>query len=186
MPVNGSRFLSRWARISESDYPSQMPTVICVDLLNLACCAIEAARGFELWRSQVSESDSLMVVTPGELGADDGSASAPDLSILVVAGTVSKAQGDLVIQRYEALPEPRAVVAFGVCTISGGPYWDSYSVLPGIEALVEVDAMVPGCPPLPEDVAAVLDKVIAAKLGLATGADGLATASQSAKAEAHA
>jgi len=44
-----------------------------------------------------------------------------------------------------AVPQPRLVVAYGVCTISGGPYWDSYSVGP-----IEADVVVPGCPPRPE------------------------------------
>lgn len=156
-----------------------MPGVICVDLLNLACCAIEAARGFELWRSRVLESHELTVVEPRELTADENSSLSADLSVLVVAGTVTKSQGELVKQRYEALPEPRAVVAFGVCTISGGPYWDSYSVLPGIDGLVEVDAMVAGCPPLPEDVVVALDEVVTKELGMASGM-------RNQKADAHA
>lgn len=76
--------------------------------------------------------------------------------MLVVAGTVTHANADLVRRTFDSLPEPRAVVAFGVCTISGGPYWDSYSVLPGISELVPIDVMVPGCPPQPEDVVAAL------------------------------
>lgn len=47
------------------------------------------------------------------------------------------------------------VVAYGVCTITGGPYWDSYAVVRGIEA----DVVVPGCPPRPE---ALRDAVLAA------------------------
>ena len=142
-----------------------MAPLVRVDLLNLACCAIEAARGFELWRSQAAESGQIDVIDPVE-HPDSGSETArvTDLSILIVAGTVTNAQAELVRQRYEALPDPRAVVAFGVCTISGGPYWDSYSVLPGIEGIVPVDVMVPGCPPLPQDVCVALDTVLADRL----------------------
>lgn len=160
--------------------------VICVDLLNLACCAIEAARGFELWQTRVSESDSLTLVTPDELNADDMPSRVPDLSILVVAGTVTRGQGTLVVQRFEALPEPRAVIAFGVCTISGGPYWDSYSVLPGIEGLVDVDVMVPGCPPFPDDVAAALDQVVTTNCGQTDHRSHMSAGIHNAKADTYA
>jgi len=52
--------------------------------------------------------------------------------------------------------EPKVVVAFGACAISGGPYWDSYSVISGAHELVPVDIQVPGCPPGPEELAAAL------------------------------
>ena len=114
--------------------------------LNLACCAVEAAEGLEIWRS-----------TPEYVAA--AAAVEPTLNVLVVAGTVTKASAELVRTTYENLPHPRAVVAFGVCTISGGPYWDSYSVVPGIAELVPVDVLVPGCPPQPGDVAAALNRL---------------------------
>ena len=117
---------------------------ISVTELNLACCAVEAAEGVDLWRSQQHETTAL---TTG----------ATDVNVLVVAGTVTIANAQLVRETYEGLAEPRAVVAFGVCTISGGPYWDSYSVVPGIGDVVPVDVWVPGCPPQPEDVVRALN-----------------------------
>ena len=79
-------------------------------------------------------------------------------NILVVAGTVTKALAAEVLKAYENLTEPKVVVAFGVCAITGGPYWDSYSVLPGANELIPVDINVPGCPPSPHDLAAALNK----------------------------
>ena len=79
--------------------------------------------------------------------------------MLVVAGTVTNAHTELVRTTYEQLAEPRAVIAFGVCTISGGPYWDSYWSTPESPTLFPVDAMVPGCPPQPSDVVMALDEL---------------------------
>lgn len=113
--------------------------MICVDVhyLNLACCGVEAG-------SRAAHRAALDL------------ADIPGPNVVVVAGTVTRAAADLVADRISAVPAPRLVVAYGVCTISGGPYWDSYAVVPGIEA----DVVVPGCPPRPEALAAaVRDKV---------------------------
>lgn len=80
--------------------------------------------------------------------------------ILVVAGTVTNALAPTVKLAYEQLAEPKVVIAFGVCAISGGPYWDSYSVLNGADHLIPVDLMVPGCPPAPEDLALALGEAL--------------------------
>jgi len=114
-----------------------------VTSLQLACCAVESATGLELWEAQQPE--------PGEMPEN-----LVTLQVLVVAGTVTKINAELVHETFEALGEPRAVVAFGACTISGGPYWDSYAVLPGIGDLVPVDIYVSGCPPQATDLVAAL------------------------------
>jgi NADH-quinone oxidoreductase subunit B len=80
--------------------------------------------------------------------------------ILVIAGTVTHALAPTVKSAYDALQEPKVVVAFGACAISGGPYWDSYSVVSGAHEIVPVDIQVPGCPPGPEELAAALMQAV--------------------------
>ncbi|MEI7442218.1 MAG: NADH-quinone oxidoreductase subunit B [Actinomycetes bacterium] len=114
--------------------------------LGLACCALEAS-SVDLLEAAAS----LVDVTQLEKFSSH---------ILVIAGTVTHALAPTVKHAYEQLAEPKVVIAFGVCAISGGPYWDSYSVLNGAGQLLPVDLMVPGCPPAPEDLAAALGEAL--------------------------
>jgi Ni,Fe-hydrogenase III small subunit/Pyruvate/2-oxoacid:ferredoxin oxidoreductase delta subunit len=50
---------------------------------------------------------------------------------------------------YAAVPEPRLVIAVGVCAISGGVFAGHPEVVGGADAVVPVDLYIPGCPPHP-------------------------------------
>ena len=128
--------------------------------MGLACCGIEvreARRAAELLDALADPGDGTV---PGG-GTEPGAAA--ELNILVVAGTVTSRLAADLVRVYTDLPEPRAVLAFGACAATGGPYWDSYSVLPGAHEVIPVDAWVPGCPPRPEDLLAGLAEVLRAR-----------------------
>jgi Ni,Fe-hydrogenase III small subunit/ferredoxin len=50
---------------------------------------------------------------------------------------------------YDAVPDPKFVIAVGACAISGGPFIDHPEINNGIQSLMPVDLYVPGCPPHP-------------------------------------
>src|SRR5260221_2716252 len=68
---------------------------------------------------------------------------------LVVVGAVSRNMNDALARTYEAMPEPRLVIAVGSCAISGGPFRGSPEVMDGVPTEIPVDLYVPGCPPHP-------------------------------------
>ncbi len=68
---------------------------------------------------------------------------------LLITGPVTRNMREALRKTYEAVPEPRIVIAVGACAISGGPYIDHDEVTGGAESTVPVDLYVPGCPPHP-------------------------------------
>ena len=68
---------------------------------------------------------------------------------LLITGPVT-ANMKLALQKtYDAVPDPRIVIAVGACAINGGPYIDHGEVNNGADSVVPVDLYIPGCPPHP-------------------------------------
>lgn len=72
--------------------------------------------------------------------------------ILVVTGTVNQKNKDVLKNIYEQVPDPKVVVAVGICASSGGIFRDCYNVVGGIDKVIPVDVYVPGCPAKPEAI----------------------------------
>ncbi|HAR68669.1 oxidoreductase [Thermus scotoductus] len=68
---------------------------------------------------------------------------------LLVTGPVSRNMAEALRRTYEAMPEPKGVVAVGNEAISGGVFAESQEVLAGVDKVVPVDVYVPGDPPRP-------------------------------------
>ena len=114
--------------------------------LPLACCAVEveAAAG-------VRPIGSVDLLELAELEPRDRVA-------VIVSGTVTDVVLPVLQEIFDRVPGAK-VVSFGACASSGGPYWDSYAVTKGISQLVEVEVFVPGCPPPPQALIEVLDRL---------------------------
>jgi NADH-quinone oxidoreductase subunit B len=126
-----------WAR-SRSMFPL---------MFGLACCAFEmigtAASRFDVTR----------------WGMDIFRWSPRQADLMIVAGTLTWKMAPAVKMIYDQMPEPKWVLAMGVCAISGGTFRESYSVVPGVNRIIPVDVYVPGCPPRPESLIYGINKL---------------------------
>lgn len=68
---------------------------------------------------------------------------------LLITGPVTKNMELALRKTYEAVPDPRLVIAVGACAIAGGPYVGHPETCEGAGGVVPVDLYVPGCPPHP-------------------------------------
>ena len=68
---------------------------------------------------------------------------------LLITGPVTETMLVALRKTYDAVPDPKIVVAVGACAISGGPYLGHAEVHDGADRILPVDLYIPGCPPHP-------------------------------------
>lgn len=76
-------------------------------------------------------------------------ASPRHADLLLVTGPVSKHMEVALQRTYEAMPEPKLVVALGDCGCTGGIFGESYASRGRVSNVIPVDVAIPGCPPSP-------------------------------------
>ena len=120
--------LINWGR-SNSLWSLTFGTSCCgIEFMAVGCARYDFSRfGFEVTRNSPRQGD-----------------------VLLVLGTITHRMAPLMKRLYNQLSEPKYVVAVGGCTISGGPFKNSYHVVNGIDKVIPVDVYIPGCPPRPE------------------------------------
>ncbi|MHA1917473.1 MAG: NADH-quinone oxidoreductase subunit B [Candidatus Ranarchaeia archaeon] len=126
--VNPIRYILNWARMY-SLWPTHITTSCC-------CTEFGAASGprFDMER----------------FGLIQAVGGARQSDLLVIEGTISYKMLPRLERVWEQMPAPKYSIAMGACALSGGLYYDSYNVVPGIDKYLPVDVYLPGCPPRPE------------------------------------
>ena len=76
-------------------------------------------------------------------------ASPRHADMLLVTGPVAKNMEVALRRTWEAVPEPKLVVALGDCGCTGGIFGESYASCGKVANVIPVDVTVPGCPPAP-------------------------------------
>jgi NADH-quinone oxidoreductase subunit B len=127
----------RWSR-KNSLWPLQFGLSCCsIEMLDFQSPRIDAERGGYLcFRNSPRQSD-----------------------VMVVAGWVTKSMAPEVKRLYEQMLKPKYVIAYGECATCGGPWWESYNIIKGIDQILPVDVYVAGCPPRPENLFAAFIKL---------------------------
>ncbi|MHB1925956.1 MAG: NADH-quinone oxidoreductase subunit B family protein [Leptospirillum sp.] len=87
-------------------------------------------------------------------------ASPRHADLLLVTGPVSCHMEQALIDTYDAMPFPKAVIAIGDCARNGGCFRGSYAVREGVASVLPVLSVVPGCPPSPAAILSSLEAIV--------------------------
>lgn len=79
--------------------------------------------------------------------------------IFLITGGINHQNAQVVRQIYNQMPNPKVVVAVGICACNGGIFKECYNIQGGVDTVLPVDIYVPGCAARPE---AIIDGVVKA------------------------
>ena len=79
--------------------------------------------------------------------------------IFLITGGINHQNAQVVRQIYNQMPNPKVVVAVGICACNGGIFKECYNIQGGVDTVLPVDIYVPGCAARPE---AIMDGVVKA------------------------
>lgn len=82
--------------------------------------------------------------------------------VLLVTGQVTRNMHVALRLAWEAMPDPKWVIAIGDCAIDGGVFKGSPAIIGGIDGALPVDLTVRGCPPTPAQILAGLRSLLEA------------------------
>lgn len=127
----------KWSR-KNSLWPMQFGLACCaIELMDFGSSRIDAERrGFLMFRATPRQCD-----------------------VMIVAGWVTKSIVPEIKRLYEQMLSPKYVIAYGECATCGGPWFESYNIMKGIDQVLPVDVYVAGCPPKPENLFGALVKL---------------------------
>lgn len=72
--------------------------------------------------------------------------------VFVITGSINELNRPVVKNIYDQMPDPKVVVAVGICACSGGVFAECYNVAGGVDQVIPVDVYVPGCAARPESI----------------------------------
>jgi len=85
----------------------------------------------------------------GRWGQEVFRASPRQADLMIISGRISQKMAPVLRTVYDQMPNPKWVMAMGVCASSGGMF-NNYAIVQGGDHIVPVDIYVPGCPPRPD------------------------------------
>ena len=72
--------------------------------------------------------------------------------VFLITGGINSQNVEIVKNLYEQIPNPKVVIAIGICAATGGVFRECYNVSGGIDTVIPVDVYVPGCAARPESI----------------------------------
>lgn len=121
---------------------------------------VDWSRGHSLWAMPMGTACCAMELIAASFSKFDfdrhGTFPRPDprhVDVMIVAGTITRKMAPAIKRLYEQMADPKWVIAMGNCAVSGGIFfYDTYSVVRGVDEFLPVDVYIAGCPPRPESL----------------------------------